>query len=834
MAKKPLSGKEVADIGAQISQVAQGSEALSMRLQRVLMTGKKMGRGIQAEFRKVHAQLISDARNQEQQLARLQRMQARGENISSNKIKTVERQLAQSRRQIGVMDKVTASTQNQGGALRDLGNRIASTTSLTGILTSVMGVLRKAFENWLDLSRKWTAAMGNIAQQTGATASQLGEMEGAVSRAASRFGHLVGEVDGIAMGGQFVAEMTTAMRDLNDLTPDVELSLLQVSRGFGTGVEGAVQLMRTLEGIDPSANLTDFGADMLRFADSIGAQAGVLTRDFVDARASVAQFGDEGVDTFQRAALMANQFGFETRKIFDMMKGFDTFGGASQQVNQLNAMLGTSLSSFELMMEQDPSRRLEMIRGELRNQGLEWSNMSRQQRMAIAQSVNLSEDEAARVFAQGASLADLEEQQRSAAEQQARDAQMQRSNQEMMNALLTRTREVFEDISRAIQRVWNVFSRLLAPVFREVNAGMRGLIDNVREWINSARGQETIQRIVQGVAAAVRNVFQWINESMPTWEELESAGRSAWSTVSEWVEWAWEGMQNIWQTIKEDVIPWFQDTWAEVQNGTSPLNDIIDNVKMGAKIAGVFFDAFKWGFRNVIMPMVGNAIRAFQAFKAILDPIVEAVKGIATATVGGLSRVANMLGFSVGGETTTAAGGAPATPGRAAPTPTPTRAVRGSMIGGLRALPETSNMTPHEAQDTYYGVVRTLLGRGVRIGDIVNNPEISRRFEEYTPDGESFRSWTRAIYSGENDPHGRRATPVQTATAVATTTPGTSASEAAPSATATAPRTNRTSNEPTTTASVGSGSRRVEIVASDIYLNGREVGRAMFEISQRT
>src|SRR5690606_183486 len=118
----------------------------------------------------------------------------------------------------------------------------------------------------------------------------------------------------------------------------------------------AAELFRLLEtGVAGGRkSITDFGGDMIRFANSISANASQLTSDFLAAKDSVAQFGSAGAETFRRAAMMANEFGFETRRIFDMMKGFDTFGQASQNVNQLNAMLGTSLSSFELMMEQDP------------------------------------------------------------------------------------------------------------------------------------------------------------------------------------------------------------------------------------------------------------------------------------------------------------------------------------------------------------------------------------------------------------------------------------------------------------------------------------------------
>ena len=825
MAREKRSGKEVADIGRQISDIARSSGMAEKQIEKVLMSGKKMSRGLAQAFKRTQSELLSGIRKQEKSLARLQRMQRNGANVSNNQIKAVQERINKDRQSIAVLDNVTKSTNN-------LNIRTMALSVTTGILSTAISTLEKAYKNWISLSEKTQAAMGQLAMRTGATSANMGELRGQLNQAAAQFGQLVGAVDGIQMGAQWLGEIREAVRDTRDLTPAVQQGLFQVSRGLGVGAQSAIQLMRALEGIQPDGNITDFSADMYRFAESIGAQAGVLTRDFVDARASVAQFGTQGVDTFKRAALMANQFGFETRKIFDMMKGFDTFGQASQNVNQLNAMLGTSLSSFELMVEQDPSRRLEMIRRAISDQGLEWNNMSRQQRMAVAQSVNLSEEEAARVFGQGESLQELERAQREAAEQQERDARIQRSNQELMNDLLRSTKERFETISTAIQRLFNSLSGLFSPIFGEINGGLTGMIDRMTTWIESARQNERIQGIIQMVARGINNVFDWIQRSLPSWGELEEFGVKAWTSIEGWATWAYETFQDIWQTIRDDVIPYLQDTWAEVQAGNHPINDLIDDAEELWEKFKKFFDSIKTGFNDIVIPSFELAGELVKLITSPLDSMNEAGgAGALFERIRGLDRqVMAGLGFGEG-ETRTQA--------QARQTQQ-----RQGIVGGLQQLPDTSNMDQRTAWSSYYGLVRTLLNRGVRIADIYGNSEIKNRFEEFTPEGMNFSEWTRRIYGGSDDPHGieerataeartreiRRAQTVQPA--AIQTGPG-RASGAARSAVGTAPATRRTA----AASSAGGGrqgGRQVEIVASDIYLDSRQVGRAMFEVSRRT
>jgi len=75
-----------------------------------------------------------------------------------------------------------------------------------------------------------------------------------------------------------------------------------------------------------------------------------------------------------------------------MASNFDTFSQASNKVNELNAVLGTTISSYELMIEQDPARRVQMVMDAVHDQGLEWENLNRVQRMTLAQQLQISEE----------------------------------------------------------------------------------------------------------------------------------------------------------------------------------------------------------------------------------------------------------------------------------------------------------------------------------------------------------------------------------------------------------------------------------------------------------
>ena len=528
-----------------MEEMAAGSDKLIGKLERALLYGEQLPDKLQKAASKAHKKLLKETQQQIKDLNRLTKSQEANTKAGIDKIKTQQEQIVSNKYLLSTYDKLNLSAKTQTSLTQKLKSKFLEMVDVSYLLSKAWQFLTKAFDTWQNLQRKWAETMGKIAQQTGASAAQMQNLRGTVQGLRTTFSGLEGDVDGIRLAGEFTGELAVAFRQVNQITPQFARGMLEVSRGFGVGAQGAVDLYRTISmgATGAATSVTDFGAQMIRFAGSIGANAATLTKDFIDARASVSQFGSQGQETFRRAALMANHFGFETKKIFDMMKGFDTFQQASENVNQLNAMMGTSLSSFELMMEQDPTKRLEMIRGQIMATGQTWNRMDRFQRMAIARTLGVEEDVAARLFQENKTFEDLEQERRQAAERQQRDAEMQRSNQQMMNSLLHRTTVIFEDLGRQLEQTWNILAEAFAPIFGDLNRDMVGLARQFNAWLSKITKTKEFQNTIKKIANSLQEAFKYLKDNLPTWEQFKQKVQEVWREAKPFVEGLWTFMK---------------------------------------------------------------------------------------------------------------------------------------------------------------------------------------------------------------------------------------------------------------------------------------------------
>ena len=145
----------------------------------------------------------------------------------------------------------------------------------------------------------------------------------------------------------------------------------------------------------------------------MGTQAGIssakMTKDFQSALPTLAVYGDRAVDVFQGIAGSARLAGVETSKMLDLANKFDTFSGGAETAGKLNAILGTQISSMELLrMEED--ERIRSLIESTQATGVAFGEMDRFTQKAVAASVGITDlAEANRIF--GMSLSEFDKQQ---------------------------------------------------------------------------------------------------------------------------------------------------------------------------------------------------------------------------------------------------------------------------------------------------------------------------------------------------------------------------------------------------------------------------------------
>lgn len=143
---------------------------------------------------------------------------------------------------------------------------------------------------------------------------------------------------------------------------------------------------------------------------SIGISSAKITKDFNASLSTLMVYGRESLDVFKGLAAAAKAAGVETSTLLGIASKFDTFAGAAEGVGKLNALLGTQLSTTEMLMATEDER-IKMLVESVQAGGVAFKDMDRFQQKAIASAAGITDmAEANRIF--GMSLEAYEENER--------------------------------------------------------------------------------------------------------------------------------------------------------------------------------------------------------------------------------------------------------------------------------------------------------------------------------------------------------------------------------------------------------------------------------------
>jgi hypothetical protein len=434
---------------------------------------------------------------------------------------------------IKTSEKMSQTNSRTAQSFRQAREGVERYTSTLGLLDAALSGIERLYDNWFDLQTTITRGMGELATRTGATTAQLRSFRDSADRLRETFSRVRGTMDGWEESIRFVGDASIAMRtQIGDMAQDFQLELLAAQQGLGASADQAAQIVRTLEtGLEGgNESLGDFIINIREFSEEIGANASTMTTDWLEARDSLATFGRDGGEVFRRTAQFANHFGFETRRILDMARRFDTFGQASEHVNQLNAMFGTTISSFEMMQEEDPVRRIEMITNAIREQGMNWDNMSRYQRMALAQAMGVSESEAGRLM-NGETMAQIQEEQIQRQREQEALAHRQQEAQETILGIIEQSSVVFRSWRDYVTAIVNDLSEALGPIFSAIHGSAEGTMNAIRNWVQRLAGNNDFRNTVQEIADWIETLPKNIERFLPTWDQMKKTAQEAWPII---------------------------------------------------------------------------------------------------------------------------------------------------------------------------------------------------------------------------------------------------------------------------------------------------------------
>lgn len=215
-----------------------------------------------------------------------------------------------------------------------------------------------------------------------------------------------------------MGNMATLFRDelRGAVDPRSTERVLAFQKGLGISAEQMRQVGVTAKtsGRTMSDVLLEITKSSTGFSDSFGVSQKVVARGIAEMNADIANFGSMTVHEMGRAATYVQKLGLEIKDVIGIIDRYDNFEDAAMGAAHLAQAFGANVDALQMMKEQDPTKRLDMLRKSMAAAGVDAESLSRQELKLLSQQTGLSEEAAKTAFSlknQGVSMADLEKQQ---------------------------------------------------------------------------------------------------------------------------------------------------------------------------------------------------------------------------------------------------------------------------------------------------------------------------------------------------------------------------------------------------------------------------------------
>lgn len=131
---------------------------------------------------------------------------------------------------------------------------------------------------------------------------------------------------------------------------------------------------------------------------ALGQSMGKTTKDFVSAQKTLAVYGVKSKKVFKDLAAQAKAANVEVSSLMAVAGKFDTFSSAADTAGKLNAILGTNISSME-MLNLKENERVEYLMRTMQANGQAFKDMDRFTQKAVAAAVGITDmNEAQKIF----------------------------------------------------------------------------------------------------------------------------------------------------------------------------------------------------------------------------------------------------------------------------------------------------------------------------------------------------------------------------------------------------------------------------------------------------
>lgn len=365
---------------------------------------------------------------------------------------------------LGAMTRFAAEARHSGQAAKIMGSSFLKhfnfTTLAAGVVENItestIGMV-KAFD---DASASFAGATGTGDEFTGTMLEmrQEGNALGVTFENSSKALQSLAQsqVGFLHSSKEAQKEMATQVALMNriGISTDTTAEIMNVfTMNMGESQQTAIQMTKAL------VSMGGVLGDSQKFLEDFGNSLQIL-----------AVYGDDSVNVFSNLAAAARAAGVEVSTLTNMASKFDTFAEGAETVGKLNALLGSQLSSTEmLLMTED--QRIETLIQQVQISGQSFTDMNKFQQMAIANAAGITDmNEAQRIF--GMNMKDYKTYQK--------DMERQAKMQENFNKAIEATIPLQEKFSQFMAE-FAIFVQPIADAVGFVLEGMTSLMASMSE-----------------------------------------------------------------------------------------------------------------------------------------------------------------------------------------------------------------------------------------------------------------------------------------------------------------------------------------------------------------
>lgn len=368
-----------------------------------------------------------------------------------------------------------------------------------------------------ELQERWTRAIGGFNMQLGGMTSGLrGAQRAATAWSSTIRGLTNGDIN---EGIQMFTEFTTAIGRVVERGDQFQKFGLQLARGFNLGGSAAGQLTKVFQNIgDNGADATRVMGALVKGANLARIPTNLLAKDIADSSVYMARFGKEGQRTFVTGAAYVRKYTISIEQLKSSVEGLDMFDEAARTASKLNVAFGTMINSMDLMLEDDPAARLEMIRQQFLAQGTTFDRLTPKQRRYLSESLKLTEDQVAALLdasRAGESYADFQQ-------RAARREKGELDAKRMMEKQLRATAQTMYAFGVAFDRITIAIGNAIRPLLQVFGLAR----DGDKQFTSFGQVMESITRTVEEFFNSLAKNERWNSFMRTLAHDITRVGRS--------------------------------------------------------------------------------------------------------------------------------------------------------------------------------------------------------------------------------------------------------------------------------------------------------------------